>query len=305
VTLSQVGRFDERRTKDATPQTHPQQLAFFELPLDNAVPRLVRWVKPHGKRYLQDCLWRESLLAVKVSLECQSVAELIPRLRECLPQNSVETRERNTSIILSRFFPTMEIDQLPRRVLRTYSDESLLAAVMRVLFLEAEPLVGHLVAERLFPLPPGTALAKGFFSSYAEEASGKKDKHLVSRCKAATRALGWVIEEKRTSYVAQQTAHETAALLIFHYYCAIEFEGGMRQKNTVKQKRISELKSYEEMAEFWDTHSLVDYWEETEPAEFAVSERARHYLRRGESHATTRSSRSGDSPRTNRKTERG
>jgi hypothetical protein len=51
-----------------------------------------------------------------------------------LPQNSVETRERNTSIILSRFFPTVEIDQLPRRVLCTYSDESLLAAVMRVLY---------------------------------------------------------------------------------------------------------------------------------------------------------------------------
>jgi hypothetical protein len=220
VTLSQVGRFDERSTKEATLRTYPHQLAFFDLPLDNAVPRLVRRVKPHGKRYLQDCLWQESLLAVKVSLECRSVAELITSLRECLPQNSVETRERNTSIILSRFFPTMEIDQLPRRVLRAYSDESLLAAVMRVLFLEAEPLVGRLVTERLLPLPPGMTLAKDFFSSYAGQATGKKDKHLVSRCKAATRALGWVVEEKRTFYVAQQVVHETAALLIFHHYYA-------------------------------------------------------------------------------------
>jgi predicted DNA binding CopG/RHH family protein len=29
------------------------------------------------------------------------------------------------------------------------------------------------------------------------------------------------------------------------------------------------------MAEFWDTHDLADYWEQTEPAEFEVSPRAR------------------------------
>ena len=40
-------------------------------------------------------------------------------------------------------------------------------------------------------------------------------------------------------------------------------------------KKIPEFKSYEEMAEFWDTHSLADYWEQTEPAEFEISRHAR------------------------------
>jgi hypothetical protein len=45
-------------------------------------------------------------------------------------------------------------------------------------------------------------------------------------------------------------------------------------------KQIPEFKSYEEMAGFWDTHSLVDYWDQTEPAEFEISEQARRrYLR--------------------------
>jgi hypothetical protein len=35
------------------------------------------------------------------------------------------------------------------------------------------------------------------------------------------------------------------------------------------------MKSYEEMAEFWDTHDLGDYWEQTEPAEFEISPQAR------------------------------
>lgn len=40
-------------------------------------------------------------------------------------------------------------------------------------------------------------------------------------------------------------------------------------------KQIPEMKSYTETAEFWDTHSLADYWDQTEPAEFEISPDAR------------------------------
>ncbi len=36
-------------------------------------------------------------------------------------------------------------------------------------------------------------------------------------------------------------------------------------------KSIPDFKGYEEAAEFWETHSLADYWEQTEPATFEVS----------------------------------
>jgi predicted DNA binding CopG/RHH family protein len=42
-----------------------------------------------------------------------------------------------------------------------------------------------------------------------------------------------------------------------------------------EDKIIPEFKSYEEMAEFWETHSLADYWDQTEPAEFEFSPKAR------------------------------
>jgi hypothetical protein len=42
-----------------------------------------------------------------------------------------------------------------------------------------------------------------------------------------------------------------------------------------ESKDMPELNSYEEMVEFWDTHSLADYWDQTEPAEFEVSKHAR------------------------------
>lgn len=40
-------------------------------------------------------------------------------------------------------------------------------------------------------------------------------------------------------------------------------------------KKIPEMESYEQIADFWDTHSLADYWEQTEPAEFEISPTAR------------------------------
>lgn len=41
------------------------------------------------------------------------------------------------------------------------------------------------------------------------------------------------------------------------------------------KKQIPEMKSYEEIGEFWDTHSLADYWEQTEEASFDISSQAR------------------------------
>jgi len=202
--------------KNADPEPQ-QQLPFFIQPTNSQVSIRHRQVKPYSKRYLQDILWKESLLAVQVSMDCQTIAELVARLPEKLPQNSAVTRQRNTSTILSRFFPAEEIDQLPRQILRVYESEDLLAAVMRVLFLEAEPLVGQLVAERLARLPAGTALPKDFFVQYTLEAFGKREPHVSYRCCTAARALGWTIVDKKKYYVAQQNPNEIAALLILHY----------------------------------------------------------------------------------------
>ena len=202
--------------KNADPDPQ-QQLPFSTQPTNSQVSNRHRPVKPNSKRYLQDILWKESLLAVQVSMDCQTTAELVARLPERLPQNSAVTRQRNTNTIVSRFFPLEEIDQLPRQILRLYEDEDLLAAVMQVLFLEAEPLVGQLVAERLTRLPAGTALPKDFFVQYTLEALGKREPHVSYRCCTAARVLGWTIVDKKRYYVAQQNPNETAALLILHY----------------------------------------------------------------------------------------
>ena len=37
---------------------------------------------------------------------------------------------------------------------------------------------------------------------------------------------------------------------------------------------ISQAQSYQEIGEFWDTHDVTDYWEQTEPVEFEVEIRS-------------------------------
>ena len=40
-------------------------------------------------------------------------------------------------------------------------------------------------------------------------------------------------------------------------------------------KPIPSTDNLEAIAEFWDTHSLADYWDQTEPAEFEFDPQAR------------------------------
>ena len=39
---------------------------------------------------------------------------------------------------------------------------------------------------------------------------------------------------------------------------------------TKSKSSTSEASSYQEIGEFWDTHDLSDYWDQTKPAEFEV-----------------------------------
>ena len=44
----------------------------------------------------------------------------------------------------------------------------------------------------------------------------------------------------------------------------------LKKSNNSKQASISKARSLEEIAEFWDAHSLADYWDQTHEVEFEV-----------------------------------
>ena len=49
----------------------------------------------------------------------------------------------------------------------------------------------------------------------------------------------------------------------------------MSENKNKQTTTISKAQTLEEIGEFWDTHSLDDYWEETREAEFEVRARQR------------------------------
>jgi hypothetical protein len=49
-------------------------------------------------------------------------------------------------------------------------------------------------------------------------------------------------------------------------------------KEAKQQTPISKASTYEEVAEFWDTHSLADFWDETEEVEFDIRAKRRRRL---------------------------
>ena len=49
----------------------------------------------------------------------------------------------------------------------------------------------------------------------------------------------------------------------------------MGENKNAQLTPISKARTYEEIAEFWDTHSLADYWDQTHEVEFEVRAKPR------------------------------
>jgi hypothetical protein len=49
----------------------------------------------------------------------------------------------------------------------------------------------------------------------------------------------------------------------------------MRKSDNMQTTSISKARTLEEIANFWDTHSLADYWDQTREVEFEVRAKRR------------------------------
>jgi hypothetical protein len=52
-------------------------------------------------------------------------------------------------------------------------------------------------------------------------------------------------------------------------------EDAMSENKEVRRTSISQASTLEEIADFWDTHSLADYWDQTHEVEFEVTAKRR------------------------------
>ena len=90
-------------------------------------------------------------MAVKMSVECQSIQQLQDALHNRLGQNSRETRIRYSQSIIKWFFQD-GIDGLLRNVWCAYGDESVIIDLLRYSYLTREPLIGAQSLDQLHEL---------------------------------------------------------------------------------------------------------------------------------------------------------
>ena len=206
----------EKTTATRTPGGQSELGLASELP-SSAQPSPV----PATKKALQDVLLAEGLLAVKLSVDCQSLEQLQEALVKKLGQNSLGTRRRYAQSLLRWFFSD-GIDGLLRRAWLAYGDEAIVGDLLRWSFLEREPVMGACVADALFPLENGITIPATYFdkflTDFLHEAPPEKTRE---RLKINLKKLGFLDRAKgKPDRLTPVVAQKTSLLILLHHLFA-------------------------------------------------------------------------------------
>ena len=165
---------------------------------------------------LQMFPWTTCVSAVQDSLRYPEFAAFYADLPNVLPQNSPETRRRIANLIARWYFPDRSLDSLPAKVWRAYHREDILIDVMRVMTLEAEPVVARFVVERVQSLPVGSdfdvSLARDFITTMYGGFIARSYQRLLT----TVRHLGFLGRQNRRWYVGAHTRSDSAFLVLLH-----------------------------------------------------------------------------------------
>ncbi len=202
---------------ELTAPVHQPRTVQIELTLANERQPTVESRAVGAVRTIQDVLLAEGSLAVKVSVDCQSLEQLQDVLVGKLSQNSVETRRRYVQSI-TRWFFSDGIDGILRRVWLAYKDDDILSDLLRWSFLQQEPVMGATVTEALFPLENGIAIPAiyfdKFFADYFGEAPSEKTRE---RLKTNLKKLGFLERARgRPDRLTPVMPQKTSFLILLH-----------------------------------------------------------------------------------------
>ena len=175
----------------------------------------------NGQRTLQDLLFTEGLLAVRLSVHLDSIEVLQNQLVSHLHQNSLETRSRYAQSILKWFFPN-GIGSLVRNVWAAYNDESVTADILRYLYLASEPIMGACVAHALYPLEEGMLIPSHYFDRFLRDhLGGEPPPKTRQRLKTNLMKLGFLARTRgKPDRLQPVIPTHTAFLILLHHLFA-------------------------------------------------------------------------------------
>lgn len=165
---------------------------------------------------LQDFPLAASIQAVKASADLASYNEFYRYLLEHLPQNSPQVRERYAELIGRRYFPGLALDGLLPKVWRAYRDEALLADLMRVSALEAEPVIARFLLGDVWPLTPGQTFDPEVARAFIQETYGVFKQNSFRRLLGTISQLGFLGHYNREWVVQEIPLPADALLILLH-----------------------------------------------------------------------------------------
>lgn len=178
-------------------------------------------LKAVPKKAIQDVLLAEGVLAVKLSVECQTLEQLHEALLKKLGQNSMETRRRYAQSLVRWFF-TDGLDGLLRRVWLAYQDNTILDDLLRWSFLEQEEIMGATVAQALFPLENSIAIPATYFDKFLSDYLGEEPPDKTrQKLKINLKKLGFLERAKgKPDRLTPVVPQKTSFLILLHHLFA-------------------------------------------------------------------------------------
>ena len=169
-----------------------------------------------GASTLQDFPLQSSVEAVKASLDFAAYDDFRRHLIEHLPYNSPQTRRRYADLIGHRYFPGQSLSNLLTDIWRPYQDDAILADIMRVYALEAEPVIANFLLQYVAPLAVGSHLDPAAAPEYISATYGRSIAKSCERLLQTLNALGFLGRYSGTLIVKEVLTPADAFLLLLH-----------------------------------------------------------------------------------------
>jgi hypothetical protein len=218
--------------------TRPVPLTQSEMPLNlpgqSELPLVQKAPAVRERKTIQDVLFAEGVLAIKLAHEAKSPEELQELLVRRLGQNSMETRRRYAQSIARWFFPDGLSGLLPR-VWLAYQDEAIALDLLRWSYLNQESILGRCVAEALFPCETGLVIPATYFDKYLQDHLGEPASEKTrKRLKTNLKKLGFLERAKgKPDRLLLVVPTKTSFLILLHHLFAAKSVRTVELRNLV------------------------------------------------------------------------
>lgn len=120
----------------------------------------------NNAKWFQKLFYKESILAIKSSLNFLAYESFKNDLILQLPQESQKSKTRIANNILHRFFPDKKIFIPMAQIWDVYKDEQLLQEIFRYDFLTNEPTIANFLTDYILTKEPESIIPAEVFNDY-------------------------------------------------------------------------------------------------------------------------------------------